>query len=251
MMRILCCNDDGVDARGLTVLSDAARALTEDVWIVAPERKWTAASHHITFDRDLVLTRRDERSFSCSGTPVDCVIAAMTIIEGGHLAPDLVLGGVNDKRNVGEDIAYSGTLAIGREAAFWGLPAISLSRDAWPEPTPADTAALGALLRILWDTRGDWMSPRTWLAVNLPKILPARITQASPAHDKIGSATDVVKTDGDRTVYRTRRGRGGAAAAGDENAALQAGALVVTRCAAFATEPLSPATLAVWQRRLE
>ena len=56
-MRILVCNDDGIDAPGLRLLADAAAALTADVWIVAPDHKWTAASHQITFDRTLRYVR--------------------------------------------------------------------------------------------------------------------------------------------------------------------------------------------------
>ena len=120
-MRILISNDDGVGAPGLALLADAARALSEDVLIVAPERKWTAASHQLTFDRDQTLTRVEANVYACSGAPADCVVAAMTVL---HAAPALVLSGVNDKANVGEDIAYSGTTAIAREAAFFAVPAM-------------------------------------------------------------------------------------------------------------------------------
>src|SRR3954462_14001030 len=107
-MRILVSNDDGIDAPGLHVLADAARVLGSDIWIVAPDCKWTAASHQLSFDRDLTLTRVDERTFISSGAPADCVIAAMTVLFAADAKPDLVLAGVNDKRNVGEDAAYSG-----------------------------------------------------------------------------------------------------------------------------------------------
>ena len=56
-MRILVCNDDGIDAPGLAELARAAQCLGSDVWVVAPARKWTAASHQLSFDRDLTLTR--------------------------------------------------------------------------------------------------------------------------------------------------------------------------------------------------
>ena len=250
-MRILCCNDDGIDARGLRVAVEAARVLSADVWVVAPEKKWTAASHQVTFDRDLVLTRRGQREFACSGAPVDAVIAALTLLDGDGLKPDLVLAGINDKRNVGEDIAYSGTLAISREGTFWGVPAISLSRDSWPaQDTPADAAAIGALLRAMSHSVAQWSLPGTWLAVNLPQRLPAPIRQASPAHDKIASATDVVGGDADRIVFRMRRGRPGSAAPGDENALLATGAIVVARCAAFASQPLASSMIADWGSRL-
>jgi 5'-nucleotidase len=240
-MRILIGNDDGVDAPGLHALAAAARVLADDVWIVAPERKWTAASHRVTFDCDLVLTARDARTYACSGTPVDAVIAALTVLEGG-LKPDLVLAGINDKRNVGEDIAYSGTLAIAREATFFGVPSITLSRDAWPDAAAGDAAEVAALLRLLWRERAQWAQGGVWLSVNLPRDLPAPIRQASLASDKIAAATDIVGLDADRIVYRLRRGRPGTARDGDENAALESGAIVLVRHAWAALIPL-PATL--------
>ena len=78
-MRILISNDDGVAAPGLALLADAARELSEDVLIVAPERKWTAASHQLTFDREQTLTRIEPGVYACSGAPADCIVAAMTV----------------------------------------------------------------------------------------------------------------------------------------------------------------------------
>ena len=78
-MRILVCNDDGITAPGLGLLAQAALALGAEVWIVAPERKWTAASHQLSFDRDLTLTRTGERSYACSGAPADCVALVVAV----------------------------------------------------------------------------------------------------------------------------------------------------------------------------
>jgi 5'-nucleotidase len=138
-MRILVCNDDGFEAPGVRLMARLAHAMTPDVWVVAPDRKWTAASHQLSFDRDLTLTRKGERAYACSGAPADCVVAAMTILFADGAKPDLVLAGVNDKRNVAEDIAYSGTMAIAREATFFGVPAIAISRGV---PAPAESAEL-------------------------------------------------------------------------------------------------------------
>lgn len=248
-MQILVCNDDGVGAPGLGRAAAAARVLSDDVRIVAPELKWTAASHRVSFDRDLVVTRRAPRTWACSGTPVDCVVAAMTVVEGG-LKPDLVIAGINDKRNVGEDLAYSGTLAIAREATFWGVPAIAMSRDAWPKDTAADAAAIGELLRLLWSERDAWLAAGTWLGVNLPGKLPAPIRQATLARDKIASAADVVDRTPDRTVYRLRRGRPGSAGEGDENALIASGAIVVVRYAWNAVAPLESGVVERWTERL-
>src|SRR5581483_11888796 len=151
-MRILVCNDDGATAPGIALLARAAGVLSSDVWVVGPSRKWTAASHQLTFDADLVLERLAEQVYACSGAPADCVVAAMDILFAHGPRPALVLSGINDKRNVAEDIAYSGTMAIAREASFWGIPAIALSRD----PVPADrddTMHVARLLELLWNAR--------------------------------------------------------------------------------------------------
>ena len=249
-MRILVGNDDGAAAPGLAELVAAAGALNGELWIVAPERKWTASSHQLSFDRELTLTRRGDRAYACSGAPADCVVAAMTLLFADGAKPDLVLAGINDGRNVGEDIAYSGTLAFGREATFWGVPAICVSRVEAAVHGAGDEAALRALLRALSDSRGEWSAESHWLAVNLPASLPATIVQAGTARDKIGSACDVVERTGERIRYRLRRGRAHTAATGDENAALDAGHIVVTRHGWPATQRLPEALVASWNRAL-
>lgn len=228
-MRILVGDDDGIAAPGLTELVDAAAELGGELWVVAPERKWTAASHQLSFDRELTLSRVGERAYACSGAPADCVVAAMTVLFAAGPKPDLVLAGVNDGRNVAEDIAYSGTLAIGREAAFWGVPAICFSRVKSASHRSADAAALRTLLRALWDTHDEWATDGRWLAVNLPASLPAPIVQATIGHDKIASACDVVERTDERIRYRLRRGRAHTSVAGDENAAIDAGNVVIVR----------------------
>jgi 5'-nucleotidase len=229
-VRILAGNDDGIAAPGLAELTRAAAAaLDAELWVVAPERKWTAASHQLSFDQDLVLSRVGERAYACSGSPADCVVAAMTVLFADGPKPDLVLAGINDGRNVGEDIAYSGTMAIGREAAFWGVPAISISRVKGAVRGSDDDAALRALLHILADTRGEWARDGHWLGVNLPAALPAPVVQATIGRDKIASASDVLERTPDSIRYRLRRGRAHASIAGDENAAIDAGNIVIVR----------------------
>ena len=246
-MRILICNDDGVDAPGLRLLADAAHRLSSDVWIVAPERKWTAASHQLTFDRAQTLTRVAERVYACSGAPADCVVAAMTIIFADAARPDFVLAGVNDKRNVAEDLAYSGTTAIAREAVFWGVPAASFSRAEHALVRPGDCDAIADLLRTLWTSRAAWAQDGQWLGINLPPRLPAPIVEARVGRDKIGSACDIVESTAARITYRLRRGRPGTSTPGDENAALADGAITVLRFGWRAANPLPPGLVAAWQ----
>jgi 5'-nucleotidase len=250
-MRILVSNDDGVDSRGVCLLAEAALALGSDVWVVAPERKWTAASHQLSFDRNLTLTRSGERTYACSGAPVDCVVAAMTILFAGGPKPDLVLAGINDRRNVAEDIAYSGTAAIAREATFWGTPAISVSRAERATEAATDLDALRRLLRVFWENRADWAAEGHWLGVNLPASLPAPLAQAKIGRDKIGSACDIVQTSDERITYRIRRGRPGTITPGDENACIAAGEITVVRYCWFAVADLPDAMIGAWRSAVE
>jgi 5'-nucleotidase len=165
-MRILLANDDGIDAPGIALLRRAAARVASDIWVVAPERKWTAASHRLSFDKELTLIRRESQVYALNGTPADCVIAAMTVLFRDGDAPDLVLSGVNDGRNAAEDAAYSGTLSIAREASFWNLPAIGFSRTKGGTSEERDVAALAALIENLWQTRAQWTREGTFLSVN-------------------------------------------------------------------------------------
>lgn len=249
-MRILICNDDGIAAPGLHLLAQAAQALSPDIWVVAPERKWTAASHQLSFDRDLTLTRTGERTFACSGAPADCVVAAMSVLFADGPKPALVLAGINDKRNVAQDVAYSGTMAIAREAAFWNVSAIALSRAENAPEGAADLETLRRLLRVLWERRADWAGEGHWLSLNLPVTLPAPVVRACIGRDKIGGASDILQRSGDRIVYRLRRGRAGTAIPGDENACLAVGEISVVRYCWFMQAPLPEATVAAWRARV-
>jgi 5'-nucleotidase len=153
-----------------------------------------------------------------------------------------VLAGVNDKLNAGEDLAYSGTMAIAREAALWGVPAIALSSD-FPVATDA-VPALADLLRRLWDARVAWHAPGCWLALDLPSRLPAPLVQARVGRDKIGSATTILARTPERIVFRLARGRPGTSTPGDERDVLLRGAIAVTRHRWDAAMPLSDEALA-------
>ena len=43
-MRILITNDDGIHAEGLDVCAEIGRALSDDVWVIAPEFRATCSS---------------------------------------------------------------------------------------------------------------------------------------------------------------------------------------------------------------
>jgi len=127
-MRILCTNDDGVHAQGLKVVEQIARALSDDVWIVAPELDQSGVSHSLSLNDPLRLREIGPRHFAVRGTPTDCVIMGARHILGDRM-PDLVLSGVNKGRNVAEDVVYSGTIAGALEGTILGLPSFALSQE--------------------------------------------------------------------------------------------------------------------------
>ncbi|QOZ26124.1 5'-nucleotidase SurE [Bradyrhizobium ivorense] len=127
-MRILCTNDDGIHAPGLQVVEQIARALSDDVWIVAPELDQSGVSHSLSLNDPLRLREVSPRHFAVRGTPTDCVIMGARHILGDKL-PDLVLSGVNKGRNVAEDVVYSGTIAGALEGTILGFPSFALSQE--------------------------------------------------------------------------------------------------------------------------
>lgn len=170
-MRILCTNDDGYMARGLSVLARAARCHGE-VAIVAPDREQSATSHSLTIHRPLRARRSQEGAYVVDGTPTDCVIMAVNELLGYR--PDFCLSGVNHGSNMGEDVLYSGTVAAAMEATVIGIPSVALSY------TGDDYETLDGWQRLLEDflrqiLARDSFPPHTLLNVNLPAIPPTEV----------------------------------------------------------------------------
>jgi 5'-nucleotidase len=123
-MRILLSNDDGYYAPPIALLAEMLAPLAE-VTVVAPERDRSGASNSLTLDRPLTVRRAHSGFFYVNGTPTDCVHVALT----GLLSelPDLVVSGINDGANMGEDTLYSGTVAAATEGYLLGVPSIAVS----------------------------------------------------------------------------------------------------------------------------
>jgi 5'-nucleotidase len=130
-MRILITNDDGIDAPGLAVLERVARAISDDVWVVAPETDQSGLSHSLTLGDPLRLRDLGAQRFALRGTPSDCVIMATRRIIGDR--PDLVLSGINAGQNTADDVTYSGTVAGAIEGTLIGIPSIAFSLAFDPE----------------------------------------------------------------------------------------------------------------------
>ena len=112
-MKILLSNDDGYRAEGLTALAAAIRPLGA-VTIVAPDRNRSCASNSLTLDVPVRAARYDTDAYYVNGTPTDCVHLAISgLFDFEH---DIVVSGVNDGANLGDDTLYSGTVAAAVEA---------------------------------------------------------------------------------------------------------------------------------------
>ncbi len=123
-MRILISNDDGYFAPGLAALAESLRELAEIV-VVAPERDRSGASNSLTLDRPLSVRTASTGYLYLNGTPTDCVHVAVTGLLDHR--PDLVVSGINDGANMGDDTIYSGTVAAAMEGFLLGIPAIAFS----------------------------------------------------------------------------------------------------------------------------
>lgn len=124
-MRILVSNDDGVNARGIRVLSQALSECGE-VTVVAPDRNRSGASHSLTLEVPLRVSRIEETGFyAVKGTPTDSVHLAVTELLKPE--PDMVVAGINHGANLGDDVIYSGTVAAATEGRHLGFPSLAIS----------------------------------------------------------------------------------------------------------------------------
>ena len=246
-MRILVCNDDGHQSPGLLALERAARAFSDDVRTVAPEIKRSSMGHSISLHEPFTLTRLAADRYACSGTPADCAIAGITWVFGELARPQLVLSGINDGRNVGEDIAYSGTMSIAREASFWGIPAIAFSAQKDLDfTTTASAEWLESLIRSFAGSVASWHQPDTWLSINLPSRIPAPLRHAVPGRAKIAPGVVVQDSDSGKTVLRYqkgRRGRQGEPCDGDDTSGVAAGFATIYRLRWNGTDALDESLL--------
>jgi 5'-nucleotidase len=171
---ILLSNDDGILARGLSVLQSAAASLGE-LFVVAPDREQSATSHSLTLHHPLRPVQLDERRWQVDGTPTDCVMLACEALMPKR--PDFVLSGINHGPNMGEDVLYSGTVAAAMEGLALGIPSIALSfagsvlrpNDALETQVPALTRLLEHLMTL------PSFPPETLLNVNLPPVAASEI----------------------------------------------------------------------------
>jgi 5'-nucleotidase len=128
MINILVINDDGFEAKGL---HEAVKALKTigNVTVVAPTIEKSACGHSLTLTKPLRFVELEKNFYKLDdGTPTDCVFLALNKIYTSRHRPDIVISGINEGSNMGEDITYSGTAAGAMEAVLQGIPAIAISQ---------------------------------------------------------------------------------------------------------------------------
>ena len=167
--KVLLTNDDGFDAPGLRILTEVAEELAGEVWIVAPNHDQSGTSHSLSLHSPLRVSQKDDRRFSVSGMPGDCVAMAVRhlMVSGG---PDLILSGINRGANLGIETVFSGTVGAAMMGLLLGIPSMSLSQ-AFSDRNAVrwDTARALAPTVIRQFANGGW-SQGSILNINFPDV---------------------------------------------------------------------------------
>ncbi|MEZ5646989.1 MAG: 5'/3'-nucleotidase SurE [Burkholderiaceae bacterium] len=169
-MKILISNDDGFQAPGIVALYDALKDLA-DVEVVAPEHNNSAKSNALTLHSPLYVHRASNGFRYVNGTPADCVHIALTGLLGYR--PDLVVSGINNGANMGDDTIYSGTVGAAMEGYLFGIPSIAFSQTqkGWAHLDAAASAARQLVLRLLPSVGEAAQRGQPWLLnVNVPNV---------------------------------------------------------------------------------
>jgi 5'-nucleotidase len=161
-MKILISNDDGYLAPGLSALADALASIAE-ITVIAPDSNRSGSSNSLTLDRPLSLHRAANGFYFVNGTPSDCVHLALTGILPER--PDMVVAGINQGQNMGDDTLYSGTVAAATEGFLFGIPAMAFSQveHGWQHLDSAAHIARDLVLR-----RFDSLQKPFLLNINIP-----------------------------------------------------------------------------------
>ncbi|MEN3363771.1 MAG: 5/3-nucleotidase [Burkholderiales bacterium] len=173
-MRILISNDDGYLAPGIIALANALSPIAE-IAVFAPDSNRSGSSNSLTLDRPLSVYRADNGFYFINGTPSDCVHVALT--GGLCFKPDLIVSGINQGQNMGDDTLYSGTVAAATEGFLFGIPAIAFSqvKKGWEH---LDAAA--RIAREVVERGFDMLQKPYLLNVNIPNLPYDEIKRVVP-----------------------------------------------------------------------
>ncbi len=163
-MKILISNDDGYLAPGIVALADALAPIA-DITVVAPDSNCSGSSSSLTLDRPFWIEQADNGFYYVNGTPSDCVHVALT---GGIASDiDLVVSGINQGQNMGDDTLYSGTVAAATEGYLFGIPSIAFSQidRGWQE-----LASAAKVARDIVERYADALAKPYLLNINIPNL---------------------------------------------------------------------------------
>ena len=166
-MKILICNDDGFQAKGIVALYEVLKGIAE-VEVVAPEHNNSAKSNALTLHSPLYVHEAANGFRYVNGTPADCVHIALTGLLGYR--PDLVVSGINNGANMGDDTIYSGTVGAAMEGFLFGVPAIAVSQveKGWAH---VDAAARKVSELVQQIAQQQLLGTSPWLLnVNVPNL---------------------------------------------------------------------------------
>lgn len=242
---ILVTNDDGIHGPGLLPLARAMRQVG-NVTIVVPREERSADSHSLTLHKPIRVRSVERDVFTTNGSPADCVRLGILELVGRKV--DLVVSGINNGLNLGEDVVYSGTVAGAMEAALLEIPAIAFSRARCPEKTYREAAAFAAKAAKMTLQRG--LPPGVCLNINFPE---PGAGGKGPAVVRLGQrlyTKDVTKRAdprGDHYYWLAGKTVSGVNTQGTDVAALARGHVTVTPLRVDNTDPGMLEQLRSWR----
>lgn len=159
---ILLTNDDGINAPGLKTLYEGVKDLG-NVYCVAPAVNQSASSHSFTLRKPIPVKQLRPGWFAVTGTPTDCVLISHHALLNKSI--NLLISGINDGPNLGDDVLYSGTVAAAIEGTLLGFPSIAVSFE---KPARNKTAAIVIVRKLAMRLLNRPLPGKTLLNVNIP-----------------------------------------------------------------------------------
>lgn len=203
-MKILVVNDDGIFAEGLWALVKELKNIAR-VTVVAPDREQSAAGTAVTLWQPLRVRKvnpivPEVETYAVEGTPSDSVMLALNNLVKDKV--DLVISGINQGLNLGDDVYISGTVAAALQGYLHGLPSMAISSSTRGNNLYLETAAKLAALLAPRITSGS-LPPDLFLNINLPNSPLAEIGQAKITRLANESHLNTVEEghDGKRKYY--------------------------------------------------
>jgi len=164
-MKILVSNDDGYLAPGINILVDHLKKIG-NVVVVAPDKNKSGSSSSLSLNKGITVSKINPMLYSIGGSPTDCVHIALTGLI--PFKPDMVISGINDGANMGDDTIYSGTVGAAMEGFLLGIPSIAVSMGS-SEPKHFETGAK-VILNLIEKHNKQPHENVTLLNINVPDV---------------------------------------------------------------------------------